>query len=76
MASYLTLTEGCSSAATASARILVAISFGVFACTNNPHQGDTSNPGLSQLGAVEIVRARDARPSTEAGSSVPTGKEE
>jgi hypothetical protein len=25
---------------------------------------------------VEIVRARDARPSTEAGSSVPTGKEE
>src|SRR5262245_24470482 len=46
MASYLSLTEGCSSAATASARILVAISFGVFACTNNPHQGDTSNPGI------------------------------
>src|SRR5262245_26946814 len=40
MASYLSLTEGCSSAATASARILVAISYAVFSFTNNHHQGD------------------------------------
>src|SRR5262249_9291318 len=46
IASYLSLTNGCCSAATVSVTSLLTISLGVLAWTYSPHQGETSKPGM------------------------------